>query len=101
MNSPILTHYGHWQFAGPLAIMNAQLILADGFVSAVGHSASADMMSKLLGIVIPVNRLHISMEPGDRALILRLMQRLPEGKVLTSEEIKATPFELGLLTRIR
>ena len=100
INAPILTKYGLWQFEGPLTIPAARSILEDGFISAVGHSASADILSRLLGIAIPVNRIEIIMESGDRALILRLMQRLPEGKILTAAELQATPFELGLLTRL-
>ena len=100
INAPILTKYGLWQFEGPLTITCAKLILVDGFTSAIGHSASADILSRLLNITIPVNRIHITMEPGDRALILRLMQRLPEGKVLNKTELNKTPFELGLLTRL-
>jgi hypothetical protein len=46
-----------------------------------------------------VNRIAVQMEKGDRALVLRLMQRLPEVKVLDEREMAAMPFEMGLLTR--
>jgi hypothetical protein len=32
---------------------------------------------------------------------LRLKERLPEGKVLTSDEMRTVAFELGVLTLLR
>lgn len=101
INAPVLTEYGLWEFSGPLTISDAQSILALGFVSAIGHEASAKVLSQVLNIAIPVNRIHIKMQPGDDALILRLPQRLPEGKVLDETELKTLDFELGLLKRLK
>lgn len=101
INSPILTTYGLWIFEGPLTNLEAKSIVQDGFISGVGHSASAAFLSKHLNIRIPVNRINIEMAPGDRALILRLLNRLPEGKLLNESELNTTPFELGLLTCLR
>ena len=41
------------------------------------------------------------MQPGDQALVFRLLERLPEGSVLDTEAVAATPHEFGLLTRLR
>jgi hypothetical protein len=97
INAPILTEYGLWEFSGPLSIDEARTMLAHNFVSAIGHEASAKLLSQILNIPIPVNRIQIKMKPGDKALILRLLQRLPEGKVLNESELKRLDFELGLL----
>lgn len=41
------------------------------------------------------------MQPGDRALVIRLLTRLEPGKTFEStEELAALPHEIGLLTRI-
>jgi hypothetical protein len=101
MNSPILTSYGQWDFEGPVTIAKARAVLSNGFISAMGHPASAAVLSQILDIAIPVQRLQITLLPGDEALVLRLTQRLPEGKVLDEAELKAIPFELGLLKRIK
>jgi hypothetical protein len=101
INAPILTTYGFWDFEGPLTDMEAKSIIQDGFVSGIGHSASAEFLSHYLNTSIPTNRINITMKPGDSALILRLLDRLPEGKLLNESELNKTPFELGLLTRLR
>lgn len=101
INAPVLTEYGLWEFSGPLTVNNARVILEAGFVSAIGHEASAKVLCQILNITIPVNRIPIKMQQGDEALILRLLQRLPEGKVLNETELKTLDFELGLLKRLK
>ncbi len=100
LNAPILTAYGVWRFEGPVGVERAGEVLRGGFVSAVGHAGAADFLTRLLGVAVPVNRTSIEMGAGDRAVVLRLKARLPEGAVLTDEQMRDLPFELGLLTRL-
>lgn len=99
LNSPILTGYGEWRFDGPLAPEAARALAADGFVSAIGHAGSAQLMAALVGQAVPVNRVRVQMQPGDRALVLRVLDRLPEGAVLDAAALEASRWELGLLAR--
>jgi hypothetical protein len=101
INASTLTKYGLGKFSDFLTIGDAQLILETGFVSAIGHEASAIVLSQILNIAIPVNRIHIKMQSGDDALILRLPQRLLEGKVLDETVLKKLDFELGLLKHLK
>jgi hypothetical protein len=96
-----LTNYGDWRFEGPLSVEQAKALVADGFSSAIGHKDASAFLSALLGVDVPVNRVSVELQAGDRALVLRLKARMPEGKVLTREEMTRLPFELGLLSKLR
>ena len=99
LNSPVLTAYGEYRFEGPITADAARELLADGFISAIGHKTAADFLSQLLQLTVPFDRSRIEMQPGDHAVILRLMERLPEGHVLSKEEAATYPHELSVLQR--
>jgi Domain of unknown function (DUF1874). len=71
-----------------------QILINNPFISAIGHEGTAKLLSQLLGINIPVNRITVFFEPGDIGIHFFLKQRLPEGKVLTEEELKELDFWL-------
>ncbi|HMK60661.1 MAG TPA: YddF family protein [Dissulfurispiraceae bacterium] len=99
LNAPVLTSFGHYSFKkiGP---DQARELLSDGFISAVGHKGTAEVMSEIIGIEIPFNRIPVQMRPGDQAVVLWLLERPQEGHVYSVEELDRVPCELGLLKRI-
>jgi len=99
LNSPILTGWGEYSWE-PLTLRKAQeLARATELVSAVGHEGTASFLTGLLGVKVPVNRIRAQMpEDGQMALVLRLKERLPEGKVLSEEELQKVDYDLGLLS---
>lgn len=70
------------------------LLVSEGFESAVGHEGTARLLSSLLGLEVGVNRRTIFMEKGDRAIHFFLRQRLPEGAILSEEELRRLDFWL-------
>jgi len=65
--------------------------------SVVGHEGTAQIYSAILGREIPVNRQQLTDITGI-LFVGQLMTRLPEGKVLTAEEMKAIPIRWFKLT---
>jgi hypothetical protein len=100
LNTPILTDWGEYIFSR-ISLEEVKNLLQREFTSAIGHEGTATLMSKLVGIEIPVNRIQVKMQAGDQAIVFRVIVRLPEGKVLTSEELQTIPHEFGLLRRVK
>ncbi len=101
LNTPILTTYGDYRFEGPLSLDAARAFAVQETRSAIGHVATARFLSQRLGVDIVCQRDAIRMQPGDQALVLRLLERLPEGAMLDAQALAAVPHEFGLLTRLR
>jgi hypothetical protein len=98
LNTPILTNYGAFSFK-KLPIQEAkEIIKKNKFISAIGHEATATALGKILSYPIPYNRIAVEMKKGDKAIVFRLVERLPEGVLLSEDEIFKLNYELGLLT---
>lgn len=74
--------------------------LSVDFVSAVGHQATAQALSELLGINVPMNRIQAAMQTGDKAVCFKLRGRLPEGVILDRAGVEAIGYDLVLMERI-
>ena len=100
MNSAVLTAYGDFNYSPITCDEARRKVRESAFGSAIGHSATAKVLSEQQGIEVPLNRIQITMVPGDRAIIFRLRDRLPEYAVLSKVELMTLPSEFGLLTRV-
>lgn len=71
----------------------------DGVESAIGHEATAQILSEVLGEPIPFNRIAFTQAPGQTALVFKLKGRAQEGVILTREQIDEIGYEFFLLIR--
>lgn len=99
LNSPVLTGYGRYQM-DPLTLEQARAMARLGFISAVGHAATAEYLTHLLGVEVREQRQSVRMAPGDTALVFRLVNRPPEGRILDAGELARLPQEFARLRRI-
>ncbi len=80
----------------------AKEILEDEkWVSAIGHKATADLLSHLLGMEIPFNRITVSVKSGDVFICFQPQQRMEEGRIYSYEEMKRIPLVIKKLTFLR
>lgn len=106
LNSPIITSFGSYEYR-PITCEEAREIVnnAGEFISAIGHSSTSMLLSKILGVEVKTNRISIKMEENDRAIIIRVLERLEEGRILCEEEVEALwkegKIELGLLKKVK
>ncbi len=71
----------------PVSLEEVKSLLQGEYVSAVGHQATAEVLSTLLGLPVEARRVAITLSPGDRVIVFQLGVRLEEGRILNEEEV--------------
>jgi hypothetical protein len=75
-----------------VGIEEVKELLAGGFESAIGHESAAAFLTKLLGIEVKAERKQITIDTNTVLVVFQLLSRLPEGRVLTEEELRAVNY---------
>lgn len=97
LNTSIITTTGTYKMVD-LTLAQAN---KDNLLSAIGHNATADVLTKLLGVDVPANRIVFSQDIGQQAIVLKMRGRLPDDvKDLTIDDMHQIGFDLFLLTRL-
>ena len=76
-------------------------LLQGGFESAVGHPATASLLSKLLGMPVKAERKMVTLDEDTILVVFQLLTRLPEGKILSEEELKQLPHKWFIVTPVK
>lgn len=101
LNTAILTEDGSYEMH-TLDIVQARALVSEygGHIdSAVGHAATADILSELLSTLVPVNRQLYRQRVGGQALVFKLNGRAPEGAILDRHMVEKIGYTLKVLTR--
>lgn len=66
--------------SSPLTIEEVKEVLSNNeFTSSIGHPDTANVLTSLLGVNIPYNRINVTLTPGDVLIVAQLTGgRLPE-----------------------
>ena len=65
-------------------------------VSAVGHASTVELINRVCGSNISVSRVSVSLSSSDELVVVQVLKRLPEGKVLDYSEVKEM-LEQGMI----
>ena len=104
----------------PLLIMNTTILVEDGLfrlrqisleeareiassneiLSGVGHESTAEIISDLLGLHVPMNRINCGQAAGQSALCFKLNSRPKEGAILDRAAIEEIGYSFKLLERL-
>ena len=69
-------------------------------VSALGHQGAADAFNACFpSLNCEVNRVPAIMHPRDEAIALKVLGRLPEGQILTKEELEKVGYDFFHIVR--
>ncbi|MFW6030102.1 MAG: STIV orfB116 family protein [Halanaerobiales bacterium] len=68
------------------------------FTSAIGHQDTANVVSSILGITIPCNRINISLNQGDVLIVAQVVGgRLPEGAITLPDGFRLQFFRVEIV----
>lgn len=71
-----------------------------GYTSAVGHDATAQIMTELLGQPVAANRITVEPVPGDVFYCFKLDRRPPEGAILDRAQLEELGFSWAVMRYI-
>ena len=79
----------------PTSLEDVREILSQfPFMSIIGHEGNAELFSQLLGVNVEVNRVSFTLSNEDTLIVgLPSGGRLPEGRVLSKEELEALQLD--------
>lgn len=97
LNCAILTTLGEFSYRKSTKEEAKKLLEKNGFESAVGHKATAEILSQILEAEIPQNRIQAKQESGQIAIVFSMNKRIEEGRILSREEIEKIGYSINLL----
>jgi len=99
-NGTVATTNGLYRISNIDIVHAKEYIKQNGFVSAIGHDATAKIMSEILGYNISMNRIQFHQEVGQIAIVFKLNERPPEGDVLNKEQVELIGYSLKKMERL-
>ena len=99
LNATILTTDGEFSLK-TITLEEAKELVntADEIISAIGHQSTAELLSSLFEKEIKMNRINFTQDTNTLCICMELNGRLPEGKILTAEELEKIGYKFKLLT---
>lgn len=99
-NGTIATTNGVYKISDITIAEAKKLICENGFISAIGHEATAEAISDCFNINIPMNRIDFKQQVGQKAIVFKLNKRPPEGSILCRSELESIGYSFKLMERL-
>jgi hypothetical protein len=90
--SPMMLEGGVAGYVREISLAQAQNILQDEFVSAVGHEVTAEVLSVLLGRKIEYNRINLVLKSEDQLICIIPKFRAEVAREFTKDEVEAAGY---------
>ncbi len=100
-NGVIITADGEYIISALSEEKAKELVDEYGFISAIGHDATAKILSDILDKEVKKNRIQYRQAPTQFAIALKLNKRPKEGVVLDVEEMLEIGYRLKLIERVK
>ena len=100
LTTSILTDYGTYSYKLTTLDEVKSLIKYEPFQSAIGHQATAEILTDLLEVPVAMNRIQYVQTETDIAIVFKLKNRIPEGAILTRPQIEEIGYEFGILIKL-
>jgi len=82
----------------PITPEKAKTILSGGFISVIGHQDTANVVSNILEIKIPMNRISLSLKKEDILIVAQIVGgRLPEGSTTLPAGVQIQFMEVRIV----
>ena len=100
MNTTILVEDGLFRLH-QISLEEAKAIVSSNeILSGIGHESTAEIITDLLGVQVPMNRINCGQAPGQIALCFKLNSRPKEGAILDKATIEEIGYSFKLLERL-
>lgn len=82
----------------PLELEEVKKLLNKGFISIIGHRDTANILSNVLNLIVPYNRISIKLNLEDTLIVAQFVGgRLPEGTNTLPEGYKIEFFKVNIV----
>jgi len=99
-NGTVATTNGLYKISDIDVCSAKRLVEENVHISAIGHEATAEIMSDLFGMEISFNRIQFKQEVNQKAIVFKLNERPIEGAVLSKGEVEKIGYTLKLMERL-
>jgi hypothetical protein len=98
LNATSLPGYGKYEY---YRVSQQEAVgIAKDAISGITHASTAYLLTNLLEREVEVGKVITVLDDGESALVFKLSTRVPEGAILSIEELGQLEYEFGMITRV-